>query len=96
MMAVVESRRQYDKDFITIRVDISHDKYLSLNLSDFDFHNIYVYYFDSMSTRVREFRTVKSAEFYPNAKFILDPSLIPKHDKNENLECDLDTKSEIS
>jgi len=34
-----------------------------------------------MSTRVREFRTVKSAEFYPNAQFILDPALIPKHDE---------------
>lgn len=39
---------------------------------------MFVYYFDSMSTRIREFRTVKSAEFYPTAKYILDPSLIPK------------------
>jgi len=39
---------------------------------------MHVYYFDSMSTRIREFRTVKSAEFYPNAQFILNPALIPK------------------
>jgi hypothetical protein len=37
-----------------------------------------VYFFDSMSTRIREFMTVKSAEFYPSAKYILDPGLIPK------------------
>ena len=39
---------------------------------------MYIYFFDSMSTRIREFRTIKSAEFYPTAKYILDPTLIPK------------------
>ena len=41
---------------------------------------MYVYYFDSMSTRIREFRTVKSAEFYPASQFILNPQLIPKRE----------------
>lgn len=31
-----------------------------------------------MSTRIREFRTIKSAEFFPCAKYILDPRNIPK------------------
>lgn len=39
---------------------------------------MFVYFFDSMSTRIREFRTVKSAEFYPNAMYLLDPSTIPQ------------------
>jgi hypothetical protein len=39
---------------------------------------MFVYYFDSMSTRIREFRTIKSAEFFPCSKYILDPSCIPK------------------
>ena len=38
---------------------------------------MFVYYFDSMSTRIREFRTIKSAEFYPASRFILDPAQIP-------------------
>jgi len=39
---------------------------------------IFVYFFDSMSTRIREFRTIKSAEFYSCSHFIFDPSLIPR------------------
>jgi len=39
---------------------------------------MHVYFFDSLSTRIREFKTIKSAEFYPTSKFIFDPSLIPK------------------
>jgi len=39
-----------------------------------------IYYFDSMSTRIREFRTIKSAEFYPASRFILDPASIPKRE----------------
>lgn len=37
-----------------------------------------------MSTRIREFRTIKCAEFYPNSHFILDPSLV-KFSKNESI-----------
>ena len=56
---------------------MSHDKYVNTQCSQFEYHKMNVYYFDSMSTRIREFTTVKSVEFYPSAKFILDPSLIP-------------------
>lgn len=66
MMAIVDGKRKYDKNFLFIRVDISHEKYININCSEYDFHQMYVYYFDSMSTRIREFRTVKSVEFYPN------------------------------
>ena len=44
---------------------------------------MFVYYFDSMSTRIREFRTIKSAEFFPCSKYILDPSCIPSRQKTE-------------
>ena len=43
---------------------------------------IFVYFFDSMSTRIREFRTIKSAEFYNFSHFIFDPSLLPKFQKS--------------
>ena len=51
---------------------------------------IYIYFFDSMSTRIREFRTIKSAEFYPCSKYILDPSLIPRRaiEQDEPMEGD--------
>ena len=67
MMAMVSQKRQQDKTFLELKVDISHDKYVNLNCSEFDYYEMHVYYFDSMSTRIREFRTVKSAEFYPTA-----------------------------
>ena len=35
---------------------------------------MWVYYFDSMSTRIREFRTIKGAEFYIGSNIILNPS----------------------
>lgn len=78
MMAIVDCKRKSDKNYLLIRVDAIHDKYINLTCSEYDYHQMYVYYFDSMSTRIREFRTVKSVEFYPNADYILDPSSIPK------------------
>lgn len=75
-MAVVNGTRKFDKNYIEIKIDITHDKYVNMNCSEFQSHKIFVYFFDSMSTRIREFRTIKSAEFFPCAKYILDPSLI--------------------
>jgi hypothetical protein len=49
---------------------------------------MFVYYFDSMSTRIREFRTIKSAEFFPCSKYILDPSCIPKRNKVDSFKDD--------
>jgi hypothetical protein len=76
-MAIVNSSRKFDKNYIEIKIDISHDKYVSMNCSEFQSNKIHVYFFDSMSTRIREFRTIKSAEFFPCAKYILDPRIIP-------------------
>jgi hypothetical protein len=75
---MVISKKHSTKNYIEIKVDISHDKFINSNCSEFEYHDMYIYFFDSMSTRIREFRTIKSAEFYPTAKYILDPSLIPK------------------
>lgn len=36
---------------------------------------LYCYFFDSLLTTVREFRTIKCSEFYKTAKFILNPTL---------------------
>jgi len=47
-----------------------------------------VYYFDSMSTRIREFRTIKSAEFYPASRYILDPASIPKRESTVDEEME--------
>jgi len=90
MMAMVSSKRRYDKTYMEIKVDISNEDFTSANMSVFKFHRMYVYYFDSMSTRIREFRTVKSAEFYPNSQFILNPSLIPKRGEKQNFEIQSD------
>ena len=78
---MVNQRRKFDKSHLEIKIDLSHEKYVSFNCSQFEYHEMYVYYFDYMSTRIREFRTVKSAEFYPNSQYILDPRLIPSRDE---------------
>lgn len=77
-MAIVERKRQKDQSYIEIKIDVSHELFINMNCSEFEYLDIHVYYFDSMSTRIREFRTIKSAEFYMTANFILDPSTIPK------------------
>jgi len=107
IMAMVDRRRGFDKNFIEIKIDIKHkelfdskfeeksnaqkkhkekvDKYENflLDLAEknqkeqikentvnpfisADILNMYVYFFDSMSTRIREFRTIKCAEFFPH------------------------------
>lgn len=119
MLAIVERKRQMDKTYVEIRVDVSNEAFLQklfrpdaapeaqkdatakeqqrssndkttneeeikkppsapvrgrVNLS-LEFH---VYFFDSMSTRVREFRTIRCAEFFLHNQIIFDPSLLPK------------------
>lgn len=34
-MAVVNGNRKFDKNFIELKIDISHDKYVNLNCSEF-------------------------------------------------------------
>lgn len=43
---------------------------------------VHVYFFESLTTTVREFRTIKSCEFFPTAQIILDPTLINKESEN--------------
>ena len=84
MLAIVTSKRKHDNNYIEIKVDIKKKDYLAINCSNYNYHEMHVYFFDSMSTRIREFRTVKSAEFYPNANYLLDPSTIPpRKDESE-------------
>ena len=84
IMAMVFSKRKHDKSYIEIKLDVSNDKYVNLNCSEYSNHKMFVYYFDSMSTRIREFRTIKSAEFFPCSQYILDPASIPKRNREES------------
>lgn len=52
------------------RKEIPDKKPMIISHVDVDVH-----FFDSLSTRIREYRTIRCAEFYePHARFILDPS----------------------
>jgi hypothetical protein len=86
MLAVVDVKRAWDKNYIEIKVDIGNKDYIGVNCGKFDFFLMHIYYFDSMSTKIREFRTVKSAEFYPASKYLLDPHLIPKKSDPDPIE----------
>ena len=77
---MVESKKAPDKNFISIKVSTIHSDFLLPILRpETDkspsslIINMWVYYFDSMSTRIREFRTIKGAEFYIGSDVILNP-----------------------
>ena len=38
MLAIVESKRKSDKNYVEIKVDINHDKYVNINCSEFEYH----------------------------------------------------------
>ena len=38
---------------------------------------MFIYYFDSLSTRIREYKTIRGAEFFTCSNIILDPSQLP-------------------
>jgi hypothetical protein len=52
-----------------------HEEYLCVNVRMADLFKVHVYFFDSLITTVREFRTIKSCEFFPAASIILNPTL---------------------
>ena len=44
---------------------------------------IYAYFFDSLMTTVREFRTIKSCEFFETGQVILNPVLTLEQKEDE-------------
>lgn len=81
ILAIVESKKAQDKNFISIKVSTIHSDFLLPMLrpetdkspSSYNI-KMWVNYFDSMSTRIREFRTIKGAEFFNGSNLILNPS----------------------
>ena len=60
-----------------MKVDrVLHEDYVTLNVKQNDHQKVHIYYYDSLVTTVREFRTIKSCEFFPTANIILNPTLI--------------------
>ncbi|CDW72124.1 splicing endonuclease positive effector [Stylonychia lemnae] len=76
MLCMVHQRRKKDKTHIVIKVDSDlHEDYVRVNIRNHTHLKVHVYFFDSLSTTIREFRTIKSCEFYPTAKIILNPQI---------------------
>lgn len=40
-----------------------------------DYMKLFCYHFESMATTIREFRTIKSCEFFRNMPMLMDPSI---------------------
>ena len=77
MLCMVTNRRKKDAAYVTVKIDMKlHDDYVCMNVRQLDLLKVHVYFFDSMATTFREFRTIKSCEFFPTADIILDPTLI--------------------
>lgn len=74
MLSIVSKRRKRDKTFIEVKIDVElNEEFICLNVRQLDFLKVNVYFFDSLSTTIREFRTIKSCEFFPTANIILNP-----------------------
>lgn len=87
-MAIVTCRRKRDKSYVTVKIDREmHEEYACTKIRQLDMCKYHIYYFDSLSTTIREFRTIKSAEFFKTADIILNPTLI-------NAPCEGNTISE--
>ena len=75
ILCIVNQRRKKDDTFVTLKVDAQlHEDYLCIQVRQNSLMKVHVYFFDSLSTIVREFRTIKSCEFFPTADIILDPT----------------------
>ena len=75
MLCMVSQRRKKDHTYVVVKVDSElNEEYLCLNVRSLTHLKVHVYFFDSLSTTIREFRTIKSCEFFPAADIILDPS----------------------
>jgi len=71
---MVINRRKKEKSYISVKIDRElHEEYVTLNFRDGELYNLHVYFYDSFSTIVREFRTIKCCEFFPTADIILKP-----------------------
>jgi hypothetical protein len=73
MMGIVCGKRKPDERYMVVRVHACHAEYLIKNVRQQSPNQMHVYYFDSLSTTIREFRTIKCCEFYDYADFILNP-----------------------
>ena len=66
MLCLVNGRRKKDKDYLQLKVDSRlYQDYLCVHVRGNDLLKVHVYYFDNLITTVREFRTIKSCEFFP-------------------------------
>jgi len=76
-LGLVHKQRKKDQGFIDVKVDLGYDEHLFIpNQVAFFSENqpFYCYFFDSLLTTVREFRTIKCCEFYATSEIILNPT----------------------
>lgn len=79
---MVTARRKKDAAYIKIKIDKDlHNDYICHNIRNLDFFKVHIYFYDSLITTIREFRTIKSCEFFPTANIILNPNLINEMQK---------------
>ena len=85
-LAMVNRKRAPEQSYVELRLDLSNVDYLESKFrkevpdkKPIVVSNVTVdiHFFDSMSTRLREYRTIRCAEFYePHARYIIDPTLL--------------------
>ena len=84
-LAIVCGGRSKDKRSVMIKADPGHSACLKGE------NKIFAYYFDSLMTTVREFKSIKSCEFFKIGDVILDPkkqSRFTNNLKEVNLQMD--------
>ena len=81
--------RKSDKNFVKIKADNMNSEYFSAKqLTLFDPEStLHCYYFGSLLTTVREFRTIKNCEFFSTGSLILNPKLCLENKDDKNQTC---------
>jgi hypothetical protein len=73
-LAVVNKKRTQDTSFIQLKIDREvYAQYLH-KFTAKGKHSMWCYFFDSLSTTIREFKTIKRSEFFPAVDLILNPA----------------------
>lgn len=74
MFAFVTKKAQRN-GFALLQVDISKAFFLEQAESEDSYSKLHCYHYESLSTTVREFRTLKMSEFYKMAPILVQPSM---------------------
>ena len=75
MLAFASKKYDRSSGFVQLMIDEKHTKFLKDLELENNYQKIFCYHFESLSTTIREFKTLKMIEFSKMAPIIFQPTL---------------------